>query len=424
MKKTEKCIAQEFKQQAEKRENRLATRINKARKEAFINGNTDEYNKCLGLPTNYVTAYNDSIIKNSFNGLDSITLDNARKRTLSEHEKINLTEELKAVNLDTLKVSDLKAICKTFGLATTGKKEELKTRINDYIYKHSDKAVKLIDDVFENIYKNGYFDNMVKMIIRKCGKSNTTIANTCNNIVFSGYNDALYDDIKQAIAESLFSMIKKGLVVWSSKKQSFIYKEIIKDENGTITGYGAFVLDTDTKKQTSFLNLFVATRKCIESYSKDSGHFENDITENNGFETSDLLTALESKESVLLFMEYLKKQDNKNYSAYCFIIQGIFEDRKQADIAEDLNVNVRKIKYLVSKLYDYAKTFFQCSGRVSIHNVEYLKIKSGGSVILKKDGNTYKESLTGKAININDSDKYHSTEKKGVIMYNVRYRVC
>ena len=422
MKKTDKLAIQENKNNEIKRQYKHMHDLRIAQKDAYENGDLDSLAKLQGELTNSYKAYNESIEKKECESLETMILDIARDKKLMDKEKINLTEELKNIDIDTLKVSDLKAICKTFGLTMTGKKEELKNRINEYIYQHTDKHINSINDVFENIYKNGYFDNIVRMIIRKCGKSNTTIADTCNNIVFNNYNDVLYEDIKQSIAESLFSMIKKDLAKWDIEKGSFVYRELIKDENGSIAGYGNYVTD-NTRKQTSFLHLFATTRKCIESYSKNSRHSEKDIEQNNGFNSMDMLTALESKENVILFMEYLKNEDSKNYSLYCAIIQGIFEDVKQTDIADSLSINVRKVKYLTSKLYDYAKVFFQCSGSVSIHNIEYIKIKEGGSVILKKDGNIYKESLTGKVINLDDSSKYHSTDKKGVIMYNVKYRI-
>lgn len=430
MKKTSKQIRKELVTANLKRENYLAIDILKARKTAYVNGETDELNKLLGLPTAYMTAYNDSIasIENvpyELKNFERIVKD-AKERVLSDSEKVNLTEMIKGENQDSLKthkVDTLKALCKTFDLPTTGKKEELINRILDYAYNYTiNDTFKTIHDVFDYLVKSGYAVNLTKMIVKKISKGNTSCADTCMNIVFNYYNDSLFDDIYQSIMLELWDMFKSGLVIFADKK--LVFKEIIKDEEGHFAEYGQFLFNHESGKANTFLNLFSACRECIESYKMDNDSpKKEDIETVYGLETADLLSVLNDNDSVLNFMDYLKKEDSKNYSIYCGIIQALFEGTKQEELAKDFSINTRKVKYLTAKLYEYAKVFFQCSGKQSIHTVQYIKLNAGGTVVLKKEGATYKESLTGKVINISDTEKYHTTPKKGVRIYEVQYRI-
>ena len=414
MKKTDKQIRKELETANQKRENYLAIDILKARKTAYIEGETDELNKLLGLPTAYMTAYNDSLVFENYVSNNTVLdiINNARKRTLSESEKVNLTELIKEETKESLsahKVGTLKSICKTFDLQATGKKEELINRILDYVYNHTiNDTFKTVHDVFDYLVKSGYAVNLAKMIVKKISKGNTACADTCMNIVFNYYNDTLFEDIYQNIMMELWDMFKKGLVIFADKR--LVFKEIIKDEEGHFAGYGQFLFNHESGKANTFLNLFSACRECIESYKMDNDSpKKEDIETVSGFKTADLLSALNDNDSVLNFMNYLKKEDNKNYSIYCGIIQAIFEGTKQEELAQDFSINTRKVKYLTAKLYEYAKVFFQCAGKQSIHSINYVKLNKGGSVILKKEGATYKESLTGKVVNISDTEKYHTT---------------
>lgn len=428
MKKSDKLSIYEQKVQNEKRENYLKINIMKARKTAYIDGETDKLNKLLGLPTAYMTAYNDSLVTGDHVSNNTVLdiINNARQRTLTESEKVNLTELIKEESKESLsihKVGTLKALCKTFDLPTTGKKEELINRILDYAYNNTiNDSFKTIHDVFDYLVKSGYAINLAKMIVKKISKGNTACADTCMDIVFNYYNDTLFEDIYQNIMLELWDMFKKGLVIFADKR--LVFKEIIKDEEGHFAGYGQFLFNHESGKANTFLNLFSACRECIESYKMDNDSpKKEDIETVYGLETTDLLSALQDNDSVLNFMNYLKKEDSKNYSFYCGIIQAIFEGTKQEEVAQDFSINVRKVKYLTAKLYDHAKVFFQCAGKQSIHSINYVKLNKGGSVILKKDGSVYKESLTGKVVNISDTEKYHTTPKKGVRVYEVKYRI-
>lgn len=426
MKKSDALARIENRMREEKEQAVYNHKLYDARKKAYEVGETDELNLLLSVPTNWTTAYNESLIPEKQDVSDmEFLLETARNHTLTEDEKINLTELVKNETRESLEkhtVETLKDLCKTFDIPVTGKKADLVKRILDYSHSHTLPEY-AGPTLFNYLLKSGYTENLTKMLIRKISKGNSDIANTCFDIVCNYYNDEIFADLCQAVNLKLWELFRNGLMVFADNR--LVFREVIKDENGSFCGYGKFIFDRTVKKDSTFVELFGAVRNCISEYSlRNDSPAECPLEYIEGYKTKDLFESLNSMDSVKNFMSYLKTEDEKNYSLYCGIIQASFEGTSQSDIAESFSVNVRKIKYLTAKLYGYAKTFFQCGGETSIHTVNYVKLSNKtGSVILKKEGHVYKDSLTGQVVNISDSSRYHSTEKKGVRIYQVNYRI-
>ena len=386
-----------------------------------------QYNRILGIsPTSdyAVREYYDSIRKDILENNE--TFGNYKVLELETLEPHNFTLDIVANcdNLESKTCKELEKICVMYDLKKSGKKAEkistIKAYVSNFLY-----LAKTIDentsktDVLTFLFESGMIDSITRHIIKKtAGNAQSQQSGVCQQIVNSYWKDAMYDDIKGSICEILTYMFNENLIKWSDSR--LIYREILKDEEGHEVGYGDFIPEYHTGMSTTYIYLYKAMRKCISDFKYENRNTTKAIDENNGFDVHTIFSC-ENKRDFILFLQYLKNHDEKNYDSYVAILQGIYSDTPYSEIGETIGVNERRVKYLASKLFDYTKQYFVYNGKVAVHNITYLKYKDKKqSVIVNTVNGKYVSAITGKTIN---TEEMHSTPKKGLAVYHEKYLI-